>query len=135
MLIKNLTHKLIFTAESPTPGEIFCAPPTEVFVNNTPSWIEVAHKKTFNREETEESFDFCNVYDDASEKYLNPDAQRNREADLVECSEFEHLPQFLSIVHQYELICSRKWLVALTQSFHLLGVLVGGIITHFLLKM
>ena len=130
----NLFLKLIFTARSPTSGEISCSPPPGIFVNNTSLWIEVAHRKTFDRIENEKSFDYCKVNGDAVQKYLDPDVETNF-TDFVTCSEFEHQPTFNSLILQYDLICSRKWLVALTQTFHLLGVLVGGIITHYLLKM
>lgn len=134
MTTLNVCLQLIFTAQSPTTGEIFCAPPPDLFVNDTLRWISVAHEERFSRVENEESYNYCSVYEDAAQKYLDPEEEHNL-TDLVPCRRFEHRPTFYSLIHQYELFCSRRALVALTQTFHLLGVLVGGIITHFLLKM
>ncbi|KAJ6649208.1 Organic cation transporter protein [Pseudolycoriella hygida] len=119
---------LIFTAKSPTPGEIFCKPRHEHDSKNASSWIDLAHKKTFNQIENEESFDFCMV---------NGNITETMSADInatVECSDFENRPTFNSIIHQYNLFCSREALVALSQSFHLLGVLIGGVIAFYMLK-
>lgn len=88
----------------------------------------------FNRVENEKSYDFCQIYDDAEDKYQNQSSDA-RHGDLIECSSFEHRPVFISLIHQYELFCSREALVSLTQSFHLLGVLIGGIIAFYMLKM
>lgn len=127
--------KLIFTAKSPTPGEIFCKPPDDFLINNASLWIKAAHKEKFNRVENEESYDFCRLYSDASSRYLNNVTQPGNSSDLVRCSSFEHRSIYISIINQYELFCYREALVALTQSFHLLGVLIGGIIAFYLLKM
>lgn len=85
----------------------------------------------FNRVENEQSYDFCRVYADASKSYRNLSVKTN---DLLPCSVFEQQPIYFSIIHQYELFCSREALVSLTQSFHLLGVLIGGIIAFYMLK-
>lgn len=127
--------QLIFTAKSPTPGEIFCKPPGEVRVNDTDKWIKAAHKKIFNRVENEEAFDFCNIKEKAAEKYLAAEiATDDSNENLVSCSSFEHHPTYFSLIHQYDLFCSREALIALTQSFHLLGVLIGGVIAFNMLK-
>lgn len=124
--------KLIFTARSPTPGEIFCRPSDGMDIENTTSWIESAHKKKFNRVENEESYDFCLVNGNVVEENYNYSGIENYT--LVECEDFEHRPIFYSIIHQYGLICSREAHIALSQSFHLLGVLIGGIISFYMLK-
>lgn len=125
--------KLIFTAKSPTPGEIFCKPPTTgVLINDTDLWIVSAHKEVYSAVEDEETYNFCNIYQNAVSRYLN---DSDESGNSVECSAFEHRPIFYSIIHQYDLFCTREALVALTQSFHLLGVLIGGIIAFYMLKM
>lgn len=136
-LLRILTHeciklKLIFTAKSPTPGEIFCKPSIAVDNENTTSWIESAHRKIFNRVENEESYNFCHVYTNLTEQNFHNTSNVN--GTFVECTDFERIPTFYSIIHQYDLFCSREALVALSQSFHLLGVLIGGIIAFYMLK-
>lgn len=96
-------------------------------------WIKAAQRYTFNRVENEDSYDFCSVYHDAAEKYINQQTDYDG-AHLDRCSSWEHRPIYFSLIHQYELFCSREALVALTQSFHLLGVLLGGIVAFYMLK-
>lgn len=133
LLINQIDIQLIFTAKSPTPGEIFCRPPATININGTISWIKSAHKEKFNRVENEDSYDFCRVYKNAAASYLNSSVEiRGNELDT--CSTFEHKPIYFSLIHQYELFCSREALVSLTQTFHLLGVLIGGIIAFYMLK-
>lgn len=128
-------NKLIFTAKSPPPGEIFCEPPDEIDLSDTGSWIKVAHKKTFNEAENEETYDFCHVDKNASYKFQHANTSFARKhRDFVSCEKFEHQPTFYSLIHQYETFCDKEALVPLTQSFHLLGVLVGGIIAYYMLK-
>lgn len=135
---RPLTHtcikfKLIFTAKSPLPGEIFCRPSHEANIANTTLWIQSAHRKIFNKVENEESYNFCHVYENSTaDENLNFSGNVNQT--FVECSDFVHRPSFYSIIHQYGLICSREAHVALSQSFHLLGVLIGGIIAYYMLK-
>lgn len=122
--------QLIFTAKSPLPGEIFCNSGT--IIDNANWWIKSAHKPRFNRIENEESYNFCSIYEDASEKYENFTAFSS--AELIPCRQFEVHPRYESIITQYQLFCQREALVSLTQSFHLLGVLIGGIIAYYMLK-
>jgi hypothetical protein len=120
---------LIFTAKTPPPGEIYCKP--NVFVDDADNWISAAHKEKFNRVENELSYDFCQVFDNAAERYLNFSMIPG---ESVPCTSFEHEPTYVSLIHQFETFCSREALLSLTQSFHLLGVLIGGIIAHYMLK-
>lgn len=131
LAFKCITLKLIFTAKSPTSEEIYCKPSHNVDVENVTLWIRSVHRKIFNRIENEESFNYCLVSENVTRQSLNFD---NSNHTFVECSEFEHLPTFYSIIHQYGLICSREALVALSQSFHLFGVLLGGIVAFYMLK-
>lgn len=125
---------MIFTAKTPPTQEIFCKPPINIPSNSTSLWIKAAHMEKYNRVENEKSYDFCTVYNDSLERYLThsydaPDY-------LLPCTEFSHILHrtYISIINQYELFCSREALLALTQSFHLLGVLIGGIIANYMLK-
>lgn len=113
---------------------MFCRPPDTVQLNETDSWIKSAHKEKFNRVENEMSYDFCRVYKNAVDNYLNNSMDENDLNELDACSNYEHRPVYFSLIHQYELFCEREALVSLTQSFHLLGVLIGGIVAFYMLK-
>lgn len=102
-------------------------------IENTTSWIIAAHRKTFNRVENEETFDFCLVNGNTTDDDGFDDSG-NVNYTFVECSDFVHRPTFYSIIHQYGLICSKEAHISLSQSFHLLGVLIGGIIAFYMLK-
>jgi hypothetical protein len=125
---------LIFTAKSSPPVEMFCRPPADISIaeNSTNLWLKAAHKEIFNRVENEVAYDICNVYKNATERFLQNVFEPSTET--IPCSDFVHEPTYVSIVHRYDLICSRQWLVPLTQSFHLLGVLIGGLVANQLLK-
>lgn len=102
-------------------------------MNDTSRWIKAAQQYRFNRVENEDSYDFCTMYHNAPERYSSQEAHYAG-AQFDRCSSWEHRPTYFSLIHQYELFCSREALVALTQSFHLLGVLLGGIIAFYMLK-
>lgn len=136
---------LIFTAPMPQEGEIFCKPRMENMSHYINDWIKVAHPVKEKRTDKEFLIDFCNVYEDAmknpkeiinelnitlSERYENITRPRK----LIPCEFFEHRPAYTSIVTQFDLYCSREVLVAVTQFFHLFGVLCGGIITTNMMK-
>lgn len=117
------------------PGEIYCAPPDELDVDDAKLWIQAAHRETYNRVEDEESYDLCSIYENAADKYLNQSKSIDSAGNnLLPCESFRHQPIYESIITRYDLFCEREALVSLTQSFHLLGVLIGGIIAYYLLK-
>lgn len=119
---------------TPMPGEIFCRPPASIATHNfnRTLWIKAAHKPKYNPIEDEESYDFCNIYSNAVERYQtgNFDEVGNQ----VPCEEFASHPIYNSVVTQFYLICSRDYFVNLSQSFHLLGVLIGGIVSKIIVK-
>ena len=84
--------------------------------------------------ENEESYDLCTMYNNSVERYLTQDFGDS--GILISCQRFEHVieDKYFSLYHQYDTFCGRDWLVPLTQSFHLLGVLIGGIVANSLLK-
>lgn len=111
-------------------------------VNN---WIKIAHPLKEDRTDHEFAIDFCNVYEDAQQHIKNffnttrDDIDlfhmpTNNTSRLVPCESFEHQPSYTSIITQFDLYCSRDILVAVTQFFHLFGVLCGGIVTTYMLK-
>lgn len=109
-------------------------------------WIKIAHPLTEERTDHEFRIDFCNIYEDAHQHILQffngteaddidlfhiPPTNSSR---LVPCESFEHRASYNSIITQFDLYCSRDILVALTQFFHLFGVLCGGIVTTYMMK-
>ncbi|KAL7045755.1 hypothetical protein ACKWTF_002324 [Chironomus riparius] len=128
---------IIFTAVTPQENEIFCRPPSINMSHYINDWIKVAHPIKGKRTDSELIIDICNVYEDAmknvtikNEKFENISKKRR----LVPCAFFEHRPAYTSIITQFDLYCSREVLVAVTQFFHLFGVLCGGIITTNMMK-
>ncbi|KAL7017502.1 hypothetical protein ACKWTF_010401 [Chironomus riparius] len=127
---------LIFTAKTPEPGEIFCHQPDNISIENSTSlWIKAAHVKQFSIIEDEESYDLCTTYNNSVDRFLSRNFRDN--GTLESCTRFEHVIEnnYFSLIHQFDTFCNRDWLVPLTQSFHLLGVLIGGIVANHLLKM
>lgn len=96
-------------------------------------WIQSAHDKKYSSIEDEETFDVCKIHSDAVEVYLNHTT--SNQFKNIECHEFEIFePSYKSLILQFELFCTRDVLVTITQSFHLLGVLIGGIVAFYMLK-
>jgi hypothetical protein len=135
---------VIFTAPTPEHGEVFCQPSDQ-----SKKWVKIAYTAKADALDQEVSIDFCNLYEDAknhAEKFLNESHSINKIGDidlfeipeknsiLVPCKTFEHRKIYNSIITQFDLYCSRDILVAVTQFFHLFGVLCGGIIATNLLK-
>jgi hypothetical protein len=135
---------VIFTAPTPEHGEVFCKPP-----DPAKQWVKIAYSSKHDALDQEVTIDFCNLFEHArqeAQKYLNDTHSINKIDDidlfetpekdsiLVPCKTFEHKKIYNSIITQYDLYCSRDILVAVTQFFHLFGVLCGGIIGTNLLK-
>lgn len=135
---------VIFTAPTPEHGEVFCKPPEQ-----TKKWIKIAYSSKRDELDQEVTIDFCNLYEDAKNKvikFLNDSHSLNtieeidifetpeKDSILVPCKTFENKKIYNSIITQFDLYCSRDILVAVTQFFHLFGVLCGGIIATNMLK-
>jgi hypothetical protein len=95
------------------------------------------------------AIDFCNVYEDAHQHIHNFYNSSDKETDsidvfhipnpnstsrLIPCESFEEAERYTSIITQFDLYCSRDILVAVTQFFHLFGVLCGGIVATNMMK-
>lgn len=104
---------IIFTAPTPQPGEFFCRPSVDMF--------EQLHQDSTSRD-LELNLDSCRLYDDYN-------------GTGIPCNSFEHNSDIISLVTQFDLVCSKTILIAVTQFFHLFGVLTGGILALKLLKM
>ncbi|XP_053686309.1 organic cation transporter protein [Sabethes cyaneus] len=125
---------LIFTAPVPKHGDFFCKPPVPSQVLNTTEWIKISHPVKEDVNDEEFSIDYCNVYEDALEHSFQPWIQPTNNSKIVPCETFEHHSEYNSIITEFDLVCSRDILVASTQSSHLFGVLLGGIITTKLME-
>lgn len=137
---------IIFTAPAPRHGEFYCKPPNTVEAQNHSAWIKVSHPAKEEEDDKEFNIDFCNVFQDAQEHahvYYHFSQKDNepklweeptRNSTVIPCNAFEHKSEYHSIITEYDLVCSRDILVAVTQFFHLFGVLTGGILAVNLLK-
>lgn len=103
---------IIFTAPTPRTGEFYCSTIAENF----------AHPLESYRNQMDIQMDFCRRTDDVN-------------GTAVQCDSFEHSTSFVSLVTQFDLVCSKTILIAVTQFFHLFGVLTGGILASKLLLM
>lgn len=83
--------------------------------------------------------DLCSTYKQVDCNYDNYDStcdHLNKTVALVPCEQFGVSPKsdYVSITTEFSLVCSKKLLPAITQFFHLFGVLLGGIITTHMMK-
>lgn len=147
---------IIFTAPAPRAGEFFCHPTKDVLntytrgkferiINhNKTAWLNLLHPlETGNN--GQKQIDFCNVYSNGhqmTEQFFHSlssitedwvSRQKNA-SKIVPCERFYHNSDFVSLITDYNLVCSRDILIASTQFFHLLGVLTGGLLATYLLK-
>lgn len=147
---------IIFTAPAPRDGEFFCHPSPKILNSRTQekfermldfnktAWVRMLHPVQVD-DDGFEKIDFCNIFSDShqvSEQYFHsisritvdwttPD--RN-DSDIVPCDRFYHHTDYVSLVTDYNLVCSKDILISSTQFFHLLGVLCGGLLATYLLK-
>lgn len=125
---------IIFTAPFAKYGEYFCKQPdTGLPLANQTEWIHIAHPLSENNE-----FDFCEVYENRNEALFDWQQQQTivgKFAATEKCNSFEHHSIFSSLVTQFDLVCSRTIWIAVTQFFHLCGVLSGGILATQLLDL
>lgn len=133
---------ILFSAPSPKHGDFWCRPPSHV--TNHTAWIAMSHPVV--RSPTNEvSFDFCNVYREIYDKMDDRVAtnksliefmgERNSSQEVVPCKEFIFNTPFRTVVTDYGLVCGRKFLGAFAQCVHIFGLLVGGVVAFYCLKM
>lgn len=116
---------LLFTAPFAKDGEYRCNQTAltmrhSLMTNLDETTADIAHPKA--------EIDVCHVYRNETYKSSTPDIQA-----AEPCNAFEHHSVFYSLVTQFDLVCSRTILIAVTQFFHLCGVLTGGIFATKLL--
>lgn len=129
---------LIFTALAPENGDVYCTPPKTLPTNHLADWIAKAHPVKFDRHH-HAKVDYCHVYDEflkAPMDYIGHNLTTAETANLtlVKCTNFTFDPNFHSIAAGFNLICDRQLLVSLSQCFHILGLLLGGIIAYIMMK-
>lgn len=128
---------IIFTAPFAKYGEYYCQQPnTGLTPANYTEWINIAHPMS-----DDDHYDFCQVYKNRTEALFDLQQQHEQPvlvstaAETENCNTFEHISSFNSLVTQFDLICSREILIAVTQFWHLVGVLCGGILATKLLDL
>lgn len=125
---------IIFTAPLANYGEFVCQQPdTGLKPANHTEWVHIAHPLNENSE-----YDFCEVYKNRDEVLFDWQQQKTIIPNLAAtetCKSFEHHSNFSSLVTQFDLVCDRTILIAVTQFFHLCGVLSGGILASKLLEL
>lgn len=142
---------IIYTAPFAQPGEYYCRPPNNSAAVNESEWIQSMHPVIQKIESNDELIiDYCNVFaknDTESMSYGNATAQdvtftkllwRNgydSGVSVVACDNFIHNSIYDSLVTQFDLVCSRTIWIAITQFYHLFGVLTGGIFATKLLEL
>lgn len=150
---------IIYTAPTPKKGDYYCRPPALMNLSsgpstdNTPAWVRMSHPVSDERG-TDRRFylDACNIYEEQLQRdfvashanYTNPFEQPDvvRQADgslklkvnVLPCEHFEHNSDYISLVSQFDLVCSRQLLISVTQSFHGLGAFIGGLVARHALK-
>lgn len=131
---------ILFTAPAPKSGDFWCLPPANV--TNHTEWILQSHPIRKYGTDKEFQIDFCRVYKDAYDdstiklyefsKGDNMTIRENRK--VMPCAKFHYNFEFHSVIKEYNLVCSRRLLANLSQSLHIVGLLIGGIVAHFMLK-
>lgn len=125
---------ILFTAPAPNSGDFWCKPPANI--TNHTEWILQSHPMRKYATDKEFQIDFCKVYkdrvDDKVTKFF--ELSKNDNQKIIPCENFHFSTDFHSVIVEYSLVCSRRLLVTLSQSFHIVGLLIGGIVVHFMLK-
>lgn len=115
---------IIYTAPYPQRGELVC---------RSASWNASESLPSESRN-TDRLFSVqvCNAY---AQSLSHNFVQRygtswNGTQQVMPCERVEHHAEYKSLIVDFDLICSRRVLVAVTQSFHALGALIGGLLAY-----
>lgn len=139
---------VIYTAPTPQKGDYYCKPGEFLDNNNINSTVAdnyMSYNLQKDIQSTDKQFqvDACHTYKATLEtsfahknlrNYSNPFSRPKQRTTqqlnvhLVPCDNFEHNSEYQSLVTQFDLVCSRELLVSVTQSFHALGALIGGLV-------
>lgn len=129
---------IIYTAPTPRDGQHWCRPlaTTNFTVANPSEWIQTVHPLN-----AKGKIDICHVFADVYEnpwKFFGTNqthTQLSMKRTIIPCKDIEIRSDFYSLISKFNLMCSRALLLNLSQCFHIFGLLIGGIIAYFLLKM
>lgn len=144
---------VIYTAPTPKKGDYYCRPASASHLNESDatnvSWVRMSQSLLTEGRKTDREFwfDTCHMYEInygrdfvsvGSLQLDNPFQKPLPNAttlNIVPCDHFDHLnTEYKSLVTQFDLVCSRELLVSLTQSFHAIGTLLGGLLAILILK-
>lgn len=117
---------IIFTAPTPRYGEFFCRGPSEI-ANGLAATNESESQWNVPS--------FGNVYAASHKQDLEVDFCLQHNETEAPCQQFEHSSAFNSLITEFDLVCSKTILIAVTQFFHLFGVLTGGILANKFLEL
>ncbi|XP_034116834.2 LOW QUALITY PROTEIN: solute carrier family 22 member 19 [Drosophila albomicans] len=126
---------IIYTAPYPQRGELVCHPATW-----NGSHTAQAHGSMLHSRNTDRLFSVqvCNAYAQSlSQNFVRHYGQTWNATSaqlMLPCEKVEHNTEYKSLITQFDLICSRRVLVAVTQSFHALGALLGGLLAYQALR-
>ncbi|XP_064547827.1 solute carrier family 22 member 1 [Drosophila montana] len=120
---------IIYTAPYPKRGELVCRPG---------NWNDSEPLQSESRN-TDRLFSVqvCNAYAQSlSQSFVQRYGQswNGTQQTTLPCERVEHHAAYKSLIMEFDLICSRRVLVALTQSSHALGSLLGGLLAHQALR-
>jgi len=128
---------IIYTAPYPQRGELVCHPATWNGSQAVESGSSMLQSRNTDRLF---SVQVCNAYAQSlSHSFVQQYGQTWRNATTfnqksLPCEKVEHNTEYKSLITQFDLICSRRVLVAVTQSFHALGALLGGLLAYHALR-
>ncbi|XP_068157302.1 solute carrier family 22 member 12 [Drosophila tropicalis] len=136
---------IIYTAPYPRKGELVCRPAGWNASQSQELLEEHNEINTLLSEErsTDRLFnvDVCSAYAlSLTQGFVRRYGQewntssRAVDSSHLPCEKVEHTTAYKSLITQFDLICSRRVLVAVTQSFHALGALIGGLLAYKALK-
>lgn len=115
---------IIYTAPYPQRGELVC---------RSSSWNASESLPSESRN-TDRLFSVqvCNAYAQSlSHNFVQRYGKSwNGTLQAMPCERVEHHAGYKSLIVDFDLICSRRVLVAVTQSFHALGALIGGLLAY-----
>lgn len=118
---------IIFTAPTPKPGEYYCRQPEDNSIAEKSDFIP----NTMAQKSTDSCFVHSRIYKEGS---LNDTKLLENEIP-VPCMSFQFNSTFETIITKFELVCQRSILIAVSQSLHSFGVLLGGILARMLMEM
>lgn len=141
---------VLFTAPTPEMGEFWCRPPAHLSNHSHADRLQALHPIAEAKTATP-ALDYCNVYreiydvnpmrnvrvsrgmdtSDWSQLVVNNSSTLMNSSSIVPCTEFEFNVKFHSVVAEFGLVCGRKFLNSLAHCFHILGLLIGGVLAFY----